>query len=75
MSSVQIWDHAKTIYGQCNGHIWPSSTSRVVRTLKFSTLSQIFGRDMLMSCLFLGPFQDHAGTILGLVLLPHQLEL
>ena len=35
ISTVQIWHHTKTTFGPCNGHIWPSSTSRLARALKF----------------------------------------
>merc|ERR1711954_353407 len=58
-------DHAKIIFGTCNGHIWPSSTSRVTKALKFSRLSQLSTRDIVINSLFLGPCQDPIWTILG----------
>ena len=58
-------DHAKTIFGPCNGHIWPTSTPRVTKALKFSRLSQLSTRDILIKSLFLGPCQDPVWTILG----------
>merc|ERR1711954_18996 len=67
-----------TMSGPCWDHVLPSFTSRPARSLKFPRLSQHGLRPMSTECVLIrtisGPCLDHVGTMLGLALLPDQLE-
>ena len=40
-------------------HIFPGSTFRLARSLKFSEQGQLIARNILMKCLFLGQWLEH----------------
>ena len=62
-------EHARAMLGPCLGHVYPISTLRLTRVLKFSWLSQISFRDKSTKCLENGtiqwPYLDHVGLMFG----------